>query len=149
MTASTGVELRISGGLAGTQTVEVAVTENGAEALLGVLDKHEIGYEVLDKRLESLPGGTVLSVGSFHLGPNGSGLGQALQDFARAVAPIVPEVTIGGTPYEIAESGAVASALVALRTAQDAEDAAAAEARAKWERGYEMEQGADDSEEPK
>ncbi len=149
MTAPTDVELRVSGGLAGTQTVEVAVTEDATDTFTSVLDKHEIGYEVLDKRLESLPGASVLSVGSFHLGADGAGLGRALQDFARACEPTPLHVTIGGTPYEPAETGAVASALVALRTAQEAEDSAADQARAQWQRGYEMEQGAEDSEEPK
>jgi len=149
MTASTGVEVRIGGGLAGTQTVEIAVTDTAAETLKDVLRKHDIGYEVLDKHLESLPDGTVFAVGSFHLGQDGVGLGQALQDFAQTVEPAVPELTIGGTPYELTEAGAIGSALVGLRKAQDVEDAAAADSHARWERDYEMEQGAEDSEEPK
>ncbi|MGH1561262.1 hypothetical protein [Mumia sp. DW29H23] len=147
--SSDDVELRIGGGLAGTQTVEIVVSEKGTADLLAVLDSSEIGYDVLDKRVESLPGASVLAVGSFHLGEDGAGLGQALTLFARRLDPVVPVVTIGGTPYEIGETGAVASALVALRTAQDEHDAAADEARATWERGYEQEQGAEDSEEPK
>ncbi|KAA1425203.1 hypothetical protein FE697_004850 [Mumia zhuanghuii] len=146
---SDDVELRITGGLAGTQTAELAVSERGTADLLAVLDAHEIGYDVLEKRIESLPGGTILSVGSFHLGEDGSGLGEALHDYARRLEPTVPLVTIGGVPYEIAETAAVASALIALRTAQDQQDADADEARATWQREYEMEQGAEDSEEPK
>ena len=147
--SSSDVEIHIDGGLAGTQTVEVVVSEKGTAELLTVLDEHDIGHDVLDKRVESLPGGTVLAVGSFHLGQGGAGLGDALADFARRLDPVVPVVTIGGTPYEVGESGAVASALVALRAAQDERDASAAEARSEWERDYEQEQGAEDSEEPK
>ncbi|WP_370617451.1 hypothetical protein [Mumia sp. Pv 4-285] len=147
--ANDAVELRIGGGLAGTQTAELAVSEHGAADLMAVLDANDIGYDVLDKRIESLPGGIILSVGSFHLGEEGSGLGVALSDYARRLEPSVPDVTIGGVPYEIGESAAVASALIALRTAQDQEDSAAVEARATWQREYELEQGAEDSEEPK
>lgn len=146
---SDDVELRIGRGLAGTQTVEVVASEDGASALRAALDEHDISYDVLDKRVEGLPGSAVLAIGSFHLGQDGSGLGAALQDFARRLDPRVPAVTIDGTPYELSEADAVASALVVLRTEQDQDDTAADEARATWERGYEQSEGAEDSEEPK
>ncbi|KHL18629.1 hypothetical protein CLV56_1532 [Mumia flava] len=142
------IEVRVDGGLAGTQTVEVTVSRDASDAFVASLSEAEIAADPLDKRPPDLDG-VVLAVGSFHLGRDGSGFGTALRGFTDSVAPAAVALSIDGTSYDVADQAQVGDALADLRARQESDDDDALEARASWQREYEQEQGSEDSEEPK
>lgn len=144
------IEVRVESGLAGTQTVEVDVSENAVVAFTDEVDAHDIGVDRLDKRIEDLPGGAAFAVGAFHIADDATlGLGAVLVDLGDRLGDAFTVVTIDETPYEVAEQSAWSSALVALREEQRATDEHEVRAHASWEREYEQEQGSEDAEEPK